>query len=66
MSWSPDNGQNSDRGISDFQVSGQYLMNEHCHNSRNNDIDMELGPVTKLDKRNMETSKRFDDVELEN
>ena len=33
-----------------------------CHNSRtSDDIHMKLGPVTKLDKRNKITSKKFDD-----
>ena len=62
MPQSPDIGQNSDRGISDFQISGQSLIKENCHNSRtSDDIDMKLGPVTKLDKRNKTTSKKFDD-----
>ena len=40
-------------------------MNKHCHNSRtSNNIDMKLGPVTKLDKRNTATSKKFDDVAM--
>ena len=35
-------------------------MKENCHNSRSNDdIDMKLGPVTKLDKRNKTTSKKI-------
>ena len=65
---SPDIGQNSDRGICDFRVSGQSLIKENCHNSRtSDDCDMKLGPVTKLDKRNKTTSKKFDvDVMLEN
>ena len=59
---SPDIGQNSDGGISDFRISGQSLIKENCHNSRtSDDIDMKLGPVTKLDKRNKITSKKFDD-----
>ena len=44
-------------------------MKESCHNSRtSDDIDMKLGPVTKLYKRNKTTSKNdFDDgVILEN
>ena len=50
---SPDIGKNSDGGISDFKISGQSLIEKICHNSKNcNDIDMKLGPVTKLDKRN--------------
>ena len=65
---SPDVGQNSDGGISDFRISGQSLIKENCHNSRtSDDIDMKLGPVTKLDKRNKTTSKKFDvDVMSEN
>ena len=55
-------GQNSDGGISDFRISGQSLIKENYHNSRtSDDIDMKLGPVTKLDKRNKTTSKKFDD-----
>ena len=49
----PDIGQNSDRGISDFRISRQSLI-------KSNDIDMKLGPVTKLDKRNKITSKKID------
>ena len=54
--------KNSDGGISDFRISGQSLIKENCHNSRtSNDIDIVLGPVTKLDKRNKTTSKKYDD-----
>ena len=57
----PDIGQNSEEGISDFQIYGQSLIIENCHNSRtSNDIDMKLGPVTKLNKKNKTTSKQFD------
>ena len=56
---SPDIGQNSDRGISDFRISGQSLIKRNCHNSRtSDDIDMKLGPLTKLDKRKKRTSKK--------
>ena len=49
---SPDIGKNSDGGISDFWISGQSLIKENCQNARtSDDIDMKLGPVTKLDKR---------------
>ena len=59
---SSDIGQTSDRGISDFRISAQSLMKENCHSSRTSDeIDMKLGEVTKLDKRNKTTSKKFDD-----
>ena len=52
-------GQNPDGGISDFRISGISLINKNCHNSRTrNDINMKLGPVTKLDKRNTATSKK--------
>ena len=58
---SPDIRQISEGGISVFRISGQSLINGNCHNSRtSDDIEMKLGPVTKLDKKNMETSKKFD------
>ena len=57
---SPDIGQNSDRGISDFQIFGQSLIKENCLNSRSGiNINMKLGPVTKLNKRNTATSKKL-------
>ena len=60
-SQSTDIGQNSDGGISDFWISGQSLIKENCCNSRTGyDIDMKLESVTKLDKRNKTTSKKFD------
>ena len=54
--------------LSNFWISGQSLIKRKCHNSRTSDhTDMELGPVTKLDKRNKATSKNFkDDVMSEN
>ena len=46
-------------------MSGKSLIKENCYNSRiSDDIDMKLGPVTKLDKRNKETSKTIDDDAL--
>ena len=44
------------------------LIKENCHNSRtSDDIDMKLGPVIKLHKRNKTTSKQSeDDVMSEN
>ena len=40
----------------------QSLLKKICHDSRtSNDIDMKLGPITKLYKRNMEASKKFED-----
>ena len=62
MPQSTDIGQNSDRGTSNFRISGQFLIKENCHNSRTkDDISMKLGPVIKLEKRNKITSKKFDD-----
>ena len=59
-SQSPDIGQNSREGISNFRISGQSLIKENCHNSRtSDDIDMKLGPVTKLDKKNKTPSKKL-------
>ena len=52
--------QNSDGCISDFQISGQSLINVNYHNSRaSDDIDMKLGTVTKCNKRNKMTSKKL-------
>ena len=57
----PDIGQNSNVDIFDFQISCQSHVKENFHNSRtSDDINMNLGPVTKLDKRNKGTSKKFD------
>ena len=62
-----DIGQNSDGGISNFQIYGQSLIIGNCHDSRaSNDTDMNLGPVTKLDKRNKTTPKKFDDNVMSN
>ena len=61
---SPDIGQNSDVGISDFRISGLSLIKGNCHNSRtSDDIDMKLGPVTKLDNQN-ETKDRQKNLTL--
>ena len=57
---SPGIGQNSGKGISDFRISGQYLLKENCHNFRtSSDIEMKLGPATKLDKRNRTKSRKW-------
>ena len=48
-------------GISDFRISGQSFLKTNCHNSRtSDDIDMNLGPVTKLDKRNKTMTETVD------
>ena len=58
---SPIIGQNSDGIFSDFRISRQFLVKENFNNSRTSDaIDMKLGAVTKIDKRNKTTSKKFD------
>ena len=52
--------KNLDEGISDFQISGQSLINENCHNSRTSiDIDMKHRPVTKLDKKRRQSQKNL-------
>ena len=62
MPQSPDIGQNSNRCVSDIKISGQCLKKVNCHNSRTcDDIDMKLGPVSKLEKRNKILSREFDD-----
>ena len=58
---SPEIGQNSNGGISDFRISGQSLIKVNFHNSRtSDDIDIKLGQITKLEKRNKTTSRKFD------
>ena len=48
--------------ISDFRIPGQYLICGNFHNSRTSkDIDMKLGSVTKLDKKNTTTLKKSED-----
>ena len=45
--------------ISIFRISGQFLIWDNCHNSRiSSDIDMKLGPVTKLHKKDSAMSKK--------
>ena len=51
--------------ISHFRISDQSLIKENCHSSRtNDDIDMKLGPVTKLDQRNKTMSKKVADDDM--
>ena len=58
---SPDIGQNSDSGISDFLISGQSLIKGNCYNSRtSDDSGIKHAPVPKLDKRKKSTSKKID------
>ena len=59
---SPDIGQNSDEGISDFWISGHPFINKNCHNSKtSHNIDMKLALVTKIYKINTTTTKKIDD-----
>ena len=56
-----DIGQNSDRHISNFQISGQSFIKNICHNSIiSNYIEMKLGPVSRIDKGNTAMSKKVD------
>ena len=49
-----------DGGVSNFQSSGKSFINKNCHDFRtNHEIDVKLGPVTKLDKRNTTTLKKM-------
>ena len=59
MSESQGNRQNSDWGIYSFQISSQSFISKNFCNS-SHDIDMKLGPVSKLDKRNTARSKILD------
>ena len=60
LPWSIDIEQNSDGCISDFRISGQFLIKRNCHNSRTSDnIDIKFEPVTKLDKKNKTTTQKL-------
>ena len=42
-----------------FPISSQSITKENCYNSRTyDDIDMKIGAVAKLDKRNKAASKK--------
>ena len=48
------------RGYFQFPNFGQSFIDKICHNSRISlNTDMKLGPVAKLNKTNMATSKNF-------
>ena len=56
--------QNSDEGIFNFRISGQYVIKK-CHNSRpvmTLTWNLSLRLVTKLDKTSKTRSKDYDDV----
>ena len=56
---SADIGQNSDGDVSEFRISFQLLINNNYNNSKtSNDIDMKLGPVNRIEKRNTKTPKK--------
>ena len=58
---SSDIGKNLDGGISNFQISGRFLINKIFRNSRTtNNINMKFGLVSKLYKRKMEAQKQID------
>ena len=53
-------GQNSDEGVSNFQISAQFLIKKNCHDSRtSDDIHMKLWPVTKFYTRNIQRQKKL-------
>ena len=55
---SPYIGQNPDMGISNFWISGQFIIKKTRNSRTSDDIDVKLGPVTKRDKKNKATSKK--------
>ena len=56
----PNIGQHLDGCSSDFWISRQSLIKENRQNSRTGgEIDLKLGRVTKHDKSNKTTSKKF-------
>ena len=58
-------GKTQEGVFSNFRFLVNPLQKKNCHNSRtSDDIDMKLGPVTKLDKRNKTTSKKFVDDDM--
>ena len=60
MPQSPDIGLNSYSGISDFRIFGQSVINNNCYNSRTScDFDINIGPVTKAEKRNTATLSKL-------
>ena len=67
MPQSPDFGQISDEGFSDFRISTQSLIKENCQNSRtSDDADMKLWTVTKTDKKSKIAWKDDGDIMFEN
>ena len=64
---SPDIGQNTNGGISNFLISGQFLINKNFSNSRtSSDVDIKVGPVTNLtretrQRQNLKKKKKIKD-----
>ena len=55
----PDIWKNSDAGISDFRISGQFLIIKNCRNYRIIGCqDMKLVPVIKIDKKKKNNVKK--------
>ena len=53
-------GKTQTEGASDFRIYVQSLIKENCRNFRTSDaINMKLGQITKLDKRNKKSSNDF-------
>ena len=58
-------GRHSYRGLSNFQISSLSSVNKNWHDTRiSNDVNMKLGPMTKLGKRNTAMSKKIDDDDM--
>ena len=59
-SQSPDAGQNLDGSFSNYRISDHSFINENFDNSEtSHDTDTKPGLVTKLDIKNMATSKEM-------
>ena len=57
----PNFPQATDGGISNFEISGQSLINKNVHNSgTSDDIDMILGPIITTYKAITKAQKQFD------
>ena len=60
MLQSPDIEKKFSKVISDFWIFDQSFIKENVHNSRtSNDIDIKLGPVTKIVDRDRLRHKNF-------
>ena len=55
---SPDIGQNSDGGNSNFSISGQTFIKKFSNSRASDNIDMKLRTVTKFDQRNKKNNNK--------